>query len=586
MILQALVSYYESLAAKGLIARPGWGVAKVSYALELSAAGELLEVHSLKIEEQRDKKAVMRPREMLLPLPVKRTVGIEANFLCDNAAYILGFDGKGKPARAKACFEKAKELHLSLLGEADNATAKAVCAFFNNWNVACAREHALIAPIEADMEGGANMVFIVGGAFAHEDPQIAALWQARYDEEEEGEKTRCLVTGELAHPAALHPSIKGVRDAQSSGAALISFNAPAFCSFGKEQNHNAPMSKYAAFAYTTALNRLIADKERTVTIGDSTVVFWAEDATTAYADAMTAFLAWDSPVMENKDLKAFMKAIAQGETADWDGAPLCPENRFYILALAPNAARLSVRFFLQSSFGALALNIAKHYEDLKIETDNRGRFEDIPLWALLQETVNPKARDKKPSSQMAGDMLRAVLTGGRDPATLSQQAQLRRRAERSVTRGRAAIIKAYLLRNATNEIYKEAATVKLNEDTTYQPYILGRMFSVLEEIQECANPGINTTIKDKYFTSASATPAMVFPTLVNLMEKHMRKIDKPYIKTYFAKQFCALAKAVTEDYPAHLGLQDRGIFQLGYYHQKQRRYEKKKDTENEMGGIK
>ncbi len=584
MILQALVSYYETLAAQGRIARPGWGVARVSYALELSPAGELLAVHSLLTGEQRGQKTVMASRKMLIPLPAKRTVGVEANFLCDNAAYMLGFDGKGKPERARACFKKAMELHAAVLGDTDNVIAKAIRAFFENWDIDGARGHARIAPYAADLESGANLVFLVGSAFAHEQPEIAALWQAHYDGREAGDKARCLVTGELARPAAVHPAIKGVRDAQPSGAALVSFNAPAFCSFGKEQNYNAPVGKYAAFAYTTALNQLIADKAHTVMIGDSTVVFWAEDAQTVYSDAMAAFLGGESAVMTNRDLRSFMLTIAEGRTADWDGMPLHPDNRFFILALAPNAARLSVRFFLQDSFGAFSGNIARHYENLYIVSDNRSRFEDIPLWALLQETVNSSAREKKPLPQMAGDVLRAVLTGGRYPATLYQQTQLRIRAERSISRGRAAIIKAYLKRNTTNEKYKEAATVELNENTIYQPYVLGRMFSVLEAIQEYATPGINTTIKDKYFSSACATPAVVFPTLISLSEKHMRKIDNPGMKTHFAKQFGALTGMITKDYPAHHNLREQGVFQLGYYHQNQKRYEKKKDTDNEKGG--
>lgn len=176
---------------------------------------------------------------------------------------------------------------------------------------------------------------------------------------------------------------------------------------------------------------------------------------------------------------------------------------------------------------------------------------------------------------MAGDTLRAIITGGRYPATLYQQTQLRIRADRNVSMGRAAIIKAYLLRNTDENFNKEALVVDLNEKTVYQPYILGRLFSVLEAVQQKANPGINTTIKDKYFTSACATPAVVFPTLMKLAEKHLRKLDEGS-RIWYSKQLLELTAALTESYPAHLTLNDQGIFQLGYYHQTQKRYEKKK----------
>jgi CRISPR-associated protein Csd1 len=175
---------------------------------------------------------------------------------------------------------------------------------------------------------------------------------------------------------------------------------------------------------------------------------------------------------------------------------------------------------------------------------------------------------------MAGDTLRSILSGQSYPATLYQQTQLRIRAEHEVTRGRAGIIKAYLTRLQNNEKFREALTVKLNEETDYQPYILGRLFSVLEGLQQAANPGINTTIKDKYFTSAGATPAVVFPTLLNLAEKHLRKLDGGK-RVYWAKQVTELTSRVTESYPAHHNLYDQGIFQLGYYHQTQKRFEKK-----------
>ncbi|MEA4966340.1 MAG: type I-C CRISPR-associated protein Cas8c/Csd1 [Oscillospiraceae bacterium] len=578
MILQALVDYYEALAQKGEIARPGWAKVKVSYALEIDEDGQLLQVHPLKTEVEGSKKA--KPREMMLPAPIVRTAGIGANFLYDNAAYLLGIDGKGNPARAAKCFEEAKNLHKSLLGGLADPFAKAICNYFENWEISCARENVEVSKYVEDIEKGSNLVFMMDGAYPCENKALSQAWQTHYDcEDGEGAKMRCLITGEEIVPGSIHPSIKGVWGAQSSGATLISFNAPAYCSYHREQNSNAPVGKYAAFAYTTALNHLLAEKGHVKRMGDTTLVYWAEDAEPVYQDAFSSFL--DGGNAENPmtdgDMDSYMDAISKGNAADWGGIPLNPANRFYVLGLAPNAARLSVRFFLRDEFGGFVGHIQEHYKNLEIVSDNRSRFQNIPVWALLHETVNEKSNDKSSSPQMTGDTLRAILTGGRYPATLYQRTQLRIKAERTITRGRAAIIKAYLIRNTDVENYKGALQVELNERTTYQPYVLGRLFSVAEAIQEKAS-GV-TTIKDRYFSSAGTTPAVVFPIILKLAETHLKKLDGG-MRVYYAKQLGELVGLIRESYPKHYGLYEQGIFQLGYYHQTQKRYEKKEKPEN------
>ncbi|MEG0941502.1 MAG: type I-C CRISPR-associated protein Cas8c/Csd1 [Oscillospiraceae bacterium] len=576
MILQALVDYYEALAAKGEISRPGWAKVKVSFALEISETGELLSIIPLKAPSADGKK--MLPREMELPAPTKRTVGISANFLCDNSIYFFGLDSKGKPERAKLCFEAAKALHTSLLSECQSPMAKAICAFFESWEPETARENPLLENCLEELDGGANLVFLLGSEYAQNNSELANAWQNHYnDSDEDGVKMRCLVTGKMALPVATHPSIRGVNGAQSAGAALVSFNAPAYCSFGREQNINAPMSKYAAFAYTTALNLLLSDRKHTKRIGDMTLVYWSEDANPIYQDAISQILDGnDSNTMSDDEMDYFMESMAEGRPDNWDGIPLKPDNRFYILGISPNAARLSVRLFLRDSFGSMVGKIKEHYNRLEIVSNNRSKWKNFPLWALLRETINENARDKSASPQMAGDTLRAILTGGKYPATLYQQTQLRIRAEREITQGRAAIIKAYLMKNTDKEDYKEALKVELNESTTYQPYVLGRLFSILEQIQEKAS-GV-TTIKDKYFSSACATPSTVFPLIMNLADKHLRKLDGG-IRVNFSKQLGELTSLITESYPVHHNLYDQGIFQLGYYHQTQKRYEKREKTE-------
>lgn len=573
MILQALTDYYKELAKKGKITRPGWVKVTVSFALILDEDGKLTRILSLSTTMPDGKKSM--PQELELPAPVKRTVGIAPNFLWDNSAYLLGFDGKGKPERSKDCFAAAKNMHLELLKELDEPFAKAICRFFESWEPDTAESDAVFADCLEDIKKGSNLVFLYDGRYPGEDEALCRAWQAHYDGAAEGALMRCLVTGEEVMPENTHPSIKNVMGAQSSGAALVSFNAPAFCSYGREQNFNAPVGKYAAFAYTTALNTLLADKDHVLRLGDTTVVFWAQEAQPAYQTSFGSFFSGDG--MSDDELKGCMKALAQGRPHNFDGVTLMPNEHFYVLGLAPNAARLSVRFFLRDRFGAFAQNLQRHYDDIRVIGDNRSKFEDIPLWALLRETVNMNSRNKDAVPQMAGDTLRAVLSGTGYPATLYQQTQLRIRAESEVTRGRAGIIKAYLTRMQNNDKYREALTVELNEQTKYQPYVLGRLFSVLEGLQQAANPGINATITDKFFTSAGATPGIVFPRIINLSKNHLKKLDVG-MRTYYSKQITELMGMISRDYPAHYNLYEQGIFQLGYYHQTQKRYEKKDRT--------
>lgn len=577
MILQALVEHYEDLVTLGKLARPGWSDANISYALYINDAGELEQVVSLKREEERGKKKVWVPRPMSLPAPVKRSSGVASNFLWDNSSYILGIDEKGKPQRSLECFAACKTLHHKLLDGADSPAAKAVLAFFDHWDPEKARVHPALADKLEDILTGVYLVFRYQGEFLQADTLIQSAWQGSYDAAGNGPELVCLVTGKKGAVETVHPSIKGVAGAQSSGAALVSFNGDAFCSYGREQSLNAPTSKYAAFAYTSALNHLLAERDYVGRIGDTTVLSWAAGGQRAYQSFSVASLFGTPTAYSASDLQKMTLDLCKGKPVLFEETQLDPGTTFYILGLSPNAARLSVRFFLKNSFGAFVKNIQAHQERLEIVSFDK--FETIPLWKLLDETVNQNSRDKSPTPGMAGETLRAILSNTSYPATLLNGVCLRIHAEREITRGRAAILKAYYLKNPHPDIPKEVLTVSLNPDSTNIPYTLGRLFSVLEAIQSSANPGINSTIKDKYFNSASAIPSRVFPTLIDLAQKHLRKLDKGQ-RIFYDKQLTELMGKLEEPYPDHLSLPQKGSFQLGYYHQTQARYTKKEEAEH------
>lgn len=588
MILQALTAYYEQLVRQGKLSAPGWDDSfKVSYELRLNDAGQLLRVVPLLTEKTVGKKTVLAPRAMRVPAHEKRSSGIAANFLCDNSTYLLGADEKGKPERTADCFKACAKLHHTILDGVDSPAARALLAYFDSWDPAQASTHPLLAEQWKEITGNANLIFGYEAtdhshSFVNDDPAIQNAWQAHYnDRSADSDMGQCLITGKYAPIERTHPNISGVPGAQSSGAALVSFNAPAFCSYGHEQGDNAPVSKYAAFAYTTALNRLLADRSHCKHVGDTTILCWAENAEPVYQDAMSMFLfgANEATGIQESDVQAALKRLSAGQTVPFLEKELSPDQHFYLLGLAPNAARLSVRFFLRDTFGSFAQNLQKHAEEMEIDCSEKEKFRTLPIWAVVNETTRTvPGQPAKPSPQLAGDLLRAVLTGGRYPATLLNGVTLRIRAEQTVTRGRAAVIKAYYLRNYPTELNKEVYTVSLNE-TTNVPYLLGRLFSVLEAVQKAANPGINTTIKDRYFNAACATPGMSFPTLLRLSQKHLRKLNDG-LATHYDKQITELMAQLPESgFPARLSLPDQGKFTIGYYHQAQKRYVKKNEEE-------
>ena len=577
MILQALVKHYENLVEEEKVSKQGWCSAKVSYEIELSKEGEIKNIICLKIEEERGKKTVIRPQNLLVPEMVTRSSGVSANFLCDNAKYLLGIsqekDEKNKK-RAEECFLAARDKHLSLLNHAEGEMAKAICLFFQNWKPEKAMKYPKISENWEDITDGGNLIFGMGTHYAQDDMQIKRIWDNRKMEINQEAKGICLVTGEQEEISRIHRGIKGVPGAQSSGAALVSFNAPSFESYGKEQSYNAPVGKYAEFAYTTALNYLLSDRKYSLQIGDTMVVFWAESGKTDYQDAFLECM--EPPIDNQEELKGLFERIQEGKPIIIKGNELNPEQRFFILGLAPNAARLSVRFFYENSFGKILTNISEHYKRMEIIKPKWEENQYLGVQEMLFETVNKKSTDKKPISNMATMTFRAILSGDRYPARLYSDTLIRIRAEqdeKKLSWKRMSIIKTYLIHNYK---WKEGENyMGLNEESNDIAYVLGRLFSVLESIQADANPGIQATIRDRYFNSACGTPASVFPVLIKLKNSHMKKIgrEKEGTKKYYEKLFADIMWKINEQegFPKRLSLEEQGKFALGYYHHIQKK---------------
>lgn len=588
MILQALVDYYEALAAKGRVAKPGWGIAKISYALNLDKQGRLLNVISLKLTKQKGKKVVEVPQNILLPEATKRTAGVAAQFLWDNAKYVLGLDASGKAERSKQCFEAMAQKCQEILAAAVGEKAAALKAFFASWQPETAHENALLQSYMDDLLSSANLMFKVEGESVEQDEEIRKAWDA-YKSQQASDTVQgiCLVTGKKAPVARLHPNIKGLYGAQSSGAALVAFNALAYESYEHKQGDNAPVSEYAAFAYTTALNTLLASERNYLRIGDMTVVFWAEGADEDNEDVFSDVFSSENKIIEDDDLQGFFEKVSQGQAFSVKDYLVKPENKFYILGLSPNAARISVRFFFADTFGDFIKNYEQYFREFEIIKPSFDNRVNVPLWQILQETANKNSKDKAASPLLAGAVLRSILSGIKYPEALYQNTILRAKADQDnpdknitkISRIKAAIIKACLLRNYKNN--EEVVTVALNEECKKVPYVLGRLFAVLEDLQEKANPGINSTIKDRYFNSACATPSVTFPLLTKLANTHLKKISaQKGTVIYFEKLIGELMNKLEVEnnaMPARLSLPEQGEFVLGYYHQVQKRFEKKEE---------
>lgn len=596
MILQSLVRYYEILAEDEEcdIASPGYSMAKVSFAVNLSAQGELLGLIPLKMAVLRGKKTVEIPKPMKVPEQEKKTVDVKSNFLCENASYIFGIDNKGKPERTLKCFQEFQRRHREILKDVDCLEAKALLQFIEQWNPEQAAQTPELASYMDELRSGAFLIFkLDGGAYLHRVPAIQRAWEASKNADADSVQMQCLVTGGQYPVARLHPSIKGVKGAQSMGASIVSFNGPAYESYGREKSRNegqglnAPVSQYATFAYTTVLNYLLADEKHRMVLGDTTIVYWAESSQPIYRNVFGGCFSPGPTSVDEKQVqskgaeflvKSVVEKLLRGQNiADFSDV-LNPNTDFYILGLAPNAARLSIRFFLHNSFSSFIENIQQHYKRLELEHAAYER-EIISIREMLEETVSENATDKSASPLLAGAVSRAILMGQNYPALLMNAVMLRIRAEHEASYRKTATIKAYLSKNF--EEYQEECKVALNEESNNKAYVLGRLFAVLEKVQQDANPGINATIRDRYFTSACATPGAVFPVLLRLSQHHIAKAAYGGVSDKRIELLLQKLDVENDPIPVHLSLNEQGVFILGYYHQKNANYKKKEGTENE-----
>lgn len=592
MILAALTDYYQRLLTQedSGISPFGYSQEKISYEILLAPDGSVVDVND--IRDFSGKKPM--PRSLSVPQPEKRTVGIKSNFLWDKTSYVLGVSAASK--RSDKEHEAFVSLHRDCLVNEADAGLAALLAFLTTWTP----EKFNTPPFREEMLDS-NVVFRLDGerGYLHERPAARSVRARLLDEQVGSQPGICLVSGESLPLARLHPAIKGVNGAQSSGASIVSFNLESFSSYGKCQGDNAPVSEQAAFAYTTVLNHLLRRSEHNrqrLQIGDATVVFWAQadDARQAEAaeDLMASF--FDPPANDSQEtqrLRDALESISQGRPKPLSELDphLSEGTRIFVLGLAPNASRLSIRFWQTDSLAVFANRLSQHYRDLEL---NPSPWQTPPaVWRLLLATApsrDGKAKSEDVPPQLAGELTRSILTGSPYPRSLLSNIIMRFRADGDISPLRVALCKAVLARESRLGIKHSNKEVPVSLDTTNTDpgYLLGRLFSTLENVQRAAlGKQINATIRDRYYGSASATPASIFPVVLRNAQNHLSRLrkDKPGLAVMLEREVADILALLGTAFPKTLRIESQGHFAIGYYHQTQARFNRsgaKDDNEN------
>lgn len=592
MILQRLAEQYDRIAASNdddtSLAPPGFSLQKISFCVVLELDGSLNQIRPMTVQKGKHQVATSMP---IRGKGKSSGSGLNPCFLWGDAAYVLGWTSDSqKEERTLKCYESFRKKHLELEAQIAQPAFSAVCAFLRGWSP----EQANVFKDDLTNFGSNFGVFRISGQtnFVHE----VILEPDQPEEEEAAQRGICLVSGKPDPIARLHePFIKGVAGAKSSGAKIVSFNNPAFESYGKSQSHNAPVGEDAVFRYANALNHLLSRRDRRVSLGDTTVVFWADHAN-VLEDCLSVLFADSQPqadteigadVEEDKERLRQAKLLltqlrdGTGETqiATDDGRL----TKFFLLGLSPNASRISVRLWVEADATEVQRRLGQHLRDIALAGD--WNDEVLTLQRIVRATGRAE-RDSKGklksfntenvSPKLAGDLARSVLTGAAYPQSLLGTMLRRIHSDGEVAYARVAAIKACLVRNSRLRGNPLEVSIMLDPNSTDQAYCSGRAFALLEVIQkDSAGVDLNRTIKDSYFSSASTTPSLVFPRLVRLSQHHLAKLETKS-RIYREKQLGEVLNNLTA-FPRLLSLEDQGKFVLGYFHQIKHIYTSKKD---------
>ena len=579
MILQALKEYYDRKYEDPESGMPpfGWEWQGIPYLIVLDTDGNAVALQSTYEQEGKDRKA----KSFLLPKREERTSGVLANLLWDKTEYVIGIEVKGKndPVFSDSSRKKSEAFlqKMENLGEVDDPGWNATLKFLSKApkeKVEALSRFATWKELLADKK--CLITFKLDGSFGTvaESEKVKQAINGRRKGSAAEERCRCLITNEVEPVARIHPSIKGVLGGHPSGTTIVGFNQNSFCSYGKEKGSNAPVGEKAAFAYTTALNYLLRhDSPNRFLIGGTTVVVWGQKPNNLETN-LKIFIEEpkDNPDRGTELIRNLFASVKSGA---WTKSE--EKDRFYILGLSPNNARLAIRFWENSTVKEVSERLAEYFEDIKIIHGPKNE-EYLSISRILLSLASRGKSDNIPPN-IEGDLMRAVFEGLPFSKALLKNAIRRNRVEQNVSYPRAGLIKACLNREFRFYLKsEEELKVELDGNNKNIGYRLGRLFAALEKIQTDANSGLNSTICDRYYGAASGTPVTVFPSLMRLVRHHFNKLS-PGTRIYDQKLLEEIFSGIS-DFPRFLTLAEQGSFAIGYYHQREafRTGKNKQDT--------
>ena len=595
MLIKALCDYYDILAVKGSVLPAGYSKVNIHYKISLTEDGRIDELIDCQKDElielgnKTKKKKV--PVEMVMPERTEKP-GIDANIAEHRPLYIFGLNLDKDHLTPDDRTDKAKKSHMAFvkanLDFTENLQSPIISAFRNfllSWKPEEQTENELILGLGKDYQK-VGFAFCLSGepdCLLHEDQELKKKWEKEYaGKAVEGDTARtaqCAVTGETEPIARIHSKIKGVYGGLATGSVLIGFNNDSENSYGNEQSYNSNISETAMKKYTEALNFLLGSNRHKAMLDEMTIVFWAMSSQDTYEDLFMKLFLGQQDQMDAEKTDAMLKELLR-DASDANVTEerlqsldmIDPNVDFYMLGLKPNSSRLSVKFIIRRKYADVLWNIAKFQKDLKVTED----FHPVALWQIKREMISPKSRNEKVNSAVISRLLESVFNGGMYPVSLLETIVRRVKTDDGsgkINSVRAGIIKACINNNKS----KEELKVSLDKTNQTPAYLCGRLFAVLEKLQQDAsNNSLNRTIKDAYFASASTRPALVFPKLIRLAQNHLNKVKYP---VYYNKLIGEIMDGLNGEFPEILRLMDQGKFDVGYYQQNQDLWKKTDKSE-------
>ena len=600
MLIKALCDYYDLLSKDNKVLPDGYSNVKIHYLISLTKDGKIDELIDFQNTEtipagKGKTKERKVPKEMIMPQRTEKP-GIEANIIEHRPVYIFGLNMDGEGFSPDDRTNKARKSHSAFVESnlkfTENVSSPIVEAYRNflvSWKPEEERENKWLLSLGKDY-GKSGFAFCLSGnpdCLLHEDPALKEKWEFEYAKGTQKDDTvregQCAVTGNTASIARIHSKIKGVYGGLATGSVLIGFNNESENSYGNEQSYNSNISEGAMKKYTEALNYLLGSSRHKTMLDEMTIVFWAMSTKETYEDLFMQLLMGQSDQMNAEQTeKMLLKLMADAGQAQITEKRLQslefidPDVDFYMLGLKPNSSRLSVKFIIRRKYADILWNIARFQKEMQVTKE----FHSVPLWQIKNEMVSPRSKNDKVDPSLMAKLFEAIIYGKPYPGFLLSTMVQRMKTDSgsdAVTptgaRIRTGVIKAWINRNDP----KEELSVGLDRGNRSQAYLCGRLFAVLEKLQqEASNNSLNRTIKDAYFASASSKPALVFPKLVRLAQNHLNKVKYP---VFYNKLMGEIIDGLNGEFPETLFLKEQGKFIVGYYQQYQSFFEKSEKTE-------